>query len=129
EKGSALPPSLSLGFWRSSRTSGRLPDRAEAFVVDVARDRGLVAADRAVRVAAQLQVAELHLEAVVGHEPADERVPLAENELDGLRGLERPDDPAEDAEDARLLAARREVGRRRLRVEAAVAGAPLDPEL
>ena len=49
-------------------------------------------------------------------------VAAPEEELDRLGRLERPDDAAQDAEDARLLAARREVRRRRLGVEAAVAG-------
>src|SRR3712207_7276689 len=48
-------------------------------------------------------------------EPSHERLAHAGRELDRLVRLERADDPGQDAEDAALRAARRELGRRRLR--------------
>jgi hypothetical protein len=66
---------------------------------------------------------ELHLERVVGDDASGERVPFAEDDLDGLGGLQRPDNPAEDAEHAGLLARRRQLGRRRFGVPAPVARA------
>src|SRR6201989_1194992 len=54
---------------------------------------------------------------------ADERLADAEAELERLARLERADDPRQDAEHATFGAARRELRRRRLREEAAVAGA------
>ena len=107
----------------SSVAEDSSPDRAEPLVVDVARDGRLRSADRAVGSRRSLQLAELHLQTVVREQSPDERSSLAEQQLDRLGRLERPDDAAEDAEHARLLAARREVRRRRLRVKAAVARA------
>ena len=46
---------------------------------------------------------------------------MIERELQRLVGLKRADDAGQDAEDAALGAARRQLGRRRLREEAAVA--------
>ena len=48
--------------------------------------------------------------------------PMPSAELERLARLERADDARQDAEHAALGAARRELGRRRLREEAAVAG-------
>src|SRR5438067_6333060 len=47
---------------------------AEAFVVDVLRDRRMLAAGRAVRIAAQLDLAERRVERVEQEVPADERL-------------------------------------------------------
>ncbi len=58
----------------------------------------------------------------------DQRLADAEDELHGLGGLDRADEPGQDAEHARLGAARDEPGRRRLRIQAAVAGAVLGRE-
>ncbi len=83
---------------------------------------GVVAAHRAGLVAAQLELPELHPQRVVGEQAAVEGVAPAEQELDRLRRLDDADDARQDPQHPRLLAARREVGRRRLGVEAAVAG-------
>src|ERR1700712_3597687 len=99
--------------------------RAEAFVVDVLGDGRVLAADRAGLVLAQLERAEGHLERVVHQEATNQRVALAEDQLEHLGGLHDADDARQDAQYASLGAGRREVRRRRLRVEAAVAGALL----
>ena len=70
----------------------RGPSGAELDVVDVLGDRGGLAADRARRVAAELDLAELRHERVEEEQPADERLADAEAELQRLARLERADD-------------------------------------
>src|SRR5689334_21308643 len=94
---------------------------AESLIIDVALDARRVAAHRARRIAAQLELAELHLERVVGHDAPRQGVPFAEDDLDRLGGLQGADDAAQDAEHSGLLARWCEVRRRRLGVPAAVA--------
>ena len=102
---------------------GLVGDRAaERVVVDQPGDGRVLAAERAVRVLADLQLAVLHLEGVVDHQPADQRVADAGEQLDRLVDLDRADAGAEHAEHAALGAARDHARRRRLGVEAAVAG-------
>ena len=72
------------------------------------------------RSATSLKVA---VERVEQQQPADQRLADAERELERLVRLERADDAGQDAEHAALGARRRELRRRRLRVEAAVARA------
>ena len=107
---------------RHQCTSGRAA-LAELDVVDVLGDRRRLAADRAGGVAAELDLGEGGRERVEEEQTADERVADPERELDRLVRLERADDPRQDAEHAALGAARRQLGRRRLREQAAVAGA------
>ena len=97
------------------------PALAELDVVDVVGDGRVVAADRALGVAAEADLRELRLERVEEEQAADERLADPERELQRLVGLERADDPGQDAEDAALGAARGQLRRRRLREEAAVA--------
>src|SRR5438128_11053082 len=66
--------------------------RAEALVVDVLGDGGGLAADRALRSAAQLDLAERGLERVEQEVTTDERLADPEEQLDGLVRLQRPDD-------------------------------------
>ncbi len=96
---------------------------AELDVVDVLGDGRMVAADRALRVTPDGDLVEGRSEGVEEEEPPGERVAASEDELERLVRLDRPDDPREDAEDPALRAARSELGRRRLREEAAVARA------
>ena len=83
---------------------------------------GAVAADRAVGIATHVHLVERRAERVEEEQPAGERLAASEDQLERLVRLERADDPRQDAEDAALGAARRELGRRRLGEEAAVAG-------
>ena len=64
-------------------------------------------------------------ERVEEQQPADERVADPERELQRLGRLDRADHARQHAEHAALGAARGELGRRRLREEAAVARARL----
>ena len=91
-------------------------------------DRRVLAAERAVRVLADLDLAVGHLQRVVDHQPADQRLADAGEQLDRLGDLDRADRRAQHAEHAALGAGRDHAGRRRLRVEAAVARAVLGPE-
>ncbi len=81
------------------------------------------AADGALGIFAELELAEAHAERVDEQEAADERLADAEDELDDLGGLDDADQAGEDAEDAALRAGGDKAGRRRLGIEAAVAGA------
>jgi hypothetical protein len=51
-----------------------LRDAAELLVVDQLRNRRVLAADRAVRILAELHLAEAHVQRVVEEEPSDERL-------------------------------------------------------
>src|SRR5215467_6897214 len=57
-------------------------DPAELLIVDQFLHRGVRAADRAVRVLAQFQLAELHVQRINEQKASDKRLTLAENELD-----------------------------------------------
>ena len=89
----------------------------------LARGDGLVRADRAVRVAAELELGELGLEGIEQEQPAGQRGADPEQDLERLVRLEQAEDARHDAEDAGHGAAGGELGRRRGRVEAAVARA------
>ena len=69
-----------------------------------------------------------HLQGVVDHQPAEQRLADAGDELDRLGDHDRPDRRAQHAEHAALGAGRDHPGRRRHRVEVAVVGAVLVPE-
>ena len=103
-------------------TSSPTPSDGER-LAGLARGDGLVRADRAFRVAAELQLGELGLEGIEQQQPAGERVADPEQDLERLVRLEQAEDARHDAEHAGHGAAGRELGRRRRRVEAAVARA------
>ena len=90
-------------------------------VAGLARLDGRVRADRAVRVAAELELGELGLEGIEQEQPTRERVADPEQDLERLVRLEQAEDARDDAQDAGHGAAGRELGRRRRRVQAAVA--------
>src|SRR5438094_8998668 len=86
---------------------------AESLVVDVRGDRRMVAARWALRIAAELDLAEARLERIEEEEASDERLADPEQQLDSLVSLERADDARQDPEDSRLGTVRRQLGRRR----------------
>src|SRR4029079_11123462 len=90
------------------RMRGRRHNAAELLVIDERLDRRVIAADRAFRIPAQLQLAEAHLQRVVEQQAADERLPAPENQLDRLGRLDDADDAGEHAEHAPFGAARDE---------------------
>src|SRR5689334_19066327 len=96
---------------------------AELLVVDEL-DRAAVdavAARRALRIAAQPELAEPRLDRVVDQQAAGQRLAQPEDQLDRLGRLQDAHDAGQDAEHPRLGARRRLLGGRRLRVQAAVA--------
>ena len=101
---------------------------AERVVVDELGDRRVLPADRALGVLADPHRAVAHLQGVIDHQPTDQRVAHAGDQLDGLVDLDRADGRAQHAEHAALGARRHHAGRRRLRVQAPVARAVLGPE-
>src|SRR6266571_5780049 len=94
---------------------------AEPLIVDVFGDRRMLAADRALRIAAQTDLAEAALERVVKKVSADEGLADPEKQLDRLRRLQSADDARQHAENSCFRARRRELGRRWLGEEAPVA--------
>ena len=75
-------------------------DAAELLVVDELGHGGMRAADRAVGILAQLELAEAHVERVDEEQAADERLAFAEDELDDLSGLDDADEAGQNAEHA-----------------------------
>ncbi len=103
----------------------RLLDRrqpAEGLVVDQTGDGRALAAQRARRILAQLQLAEAHLERIEQQQPADQALADAEQQLEGLDALDHADHARQHSQDPALRARRHQPGRRRIRIEAAIAG-------
>src|SRR5262249_20905675 len=111
---------LYRGFPRAIRRRGsrRLlaADAAELVVVDQLGDRRLVAAHRALWIAADFEFLEGHLQGVVKQQPANERGAFAKNQLHRLRRLDAADQARQNAQHSALRAARHFAGRRRLRI-------------
>src|SRR6266436_3857961 len=94
---------------------------AEFVVVDELVDGGMLSAHRAVGILAQFQLAEFHGQSVKQQQAASEAIAAAEDQLDGLHGLNGPDDSGQHAQNAALRARWHEPGWRRLRIQAAIA--------
>src|SRR5262249_22932270 len=106
--------SLGLGFAVGADSAqGPRGRQAELLVVDVLDRARVLAADRALRVAAQGDLVEGRVERVEEHQPAGERLADPQQVLEGLGGLQRAHDPRQHAEHAALGARRRELRRRR----------------
>src|SRR5579859_615026 len=109
---------------------------AERLVVDELVDRRIVAAQRAIRIARDPDLSELHAQAIEQHQPVHQWVAQVENELDRLDRLDRADDATHRPEHARLGAAGHRAWRWRRGKEAPIAalagqehiGAPLKAE-
>src|SRR5262249_32458358 len=96
-------------------------DAAELLVIDELCHRRVRAADRAIGILLQLQLAEFHPQRGVDQEPPDERLAYPEDQLHRFGRLDDADDARQHAEDAALGAARHEPWRRWFRIQAAVA--------
>src|SRR5580704_10139900 len=81
------------------------------------------AAERAIGIFAQLEFAEAHGERVEEQQTADERFADADDEFQSFGCLNRADDSGQHAEHAAFGARGHEARRRRLRIQAAIAGA------
>src|SRR5437667_2614562 len=75
---------------------------AERLVVDELVDGRIVTAQRAVRIARDAHLAELHAQAVEQHQPIHQRIAQVEDELDRLGCLNGADDAAHRAEHTRF---------------------------
>ena len=95
--------------------------RAEGLIIYQFRDRGIVAADWAGRVAADFERVEVHLQGVVHQQATDERVALTENEFDDFSGLHEANRAGQNAQHACFVSRRRQICRRRRGVQASVA--------
>ena len=70
----------------------------------------MVAADRALGIAPQLQLAETHLQGVVQKQPSDERLSGAEDQLDRFGRLDDADHAGQHAQHSPFGAARDQSG-------------------
>src|SRR6266849_10197465 len=102
---------------RRSLTGGACAVSVDREILD--RRRG--PAEGALGIAPQPDLAEAHAERVVGQKPPDQRLADAEQQLYGLRRLNRSDHSWEHAQDTGLASGGDEARRRWCRVEAAVA--------
>src|SRR5579863_6766862 len=80
------------------------------------------AAERAIGIFLELELAKLHAESVEEHEASDKRITRTENQFDCFDGLQRANNSGQHAEDATLSAGRDESRRGRLWIQATVAG-------
>ena len=78
-------------------------------------------AGRAIGILAQLEFAELHVQRIDQQQPADQRLALAQNQLDDFGGLHHADQPGQNAQHSTFGAGRNQSRRWRLGIEAAVA--------
>src|SRR5215204_6097171 len=101
---------------------------AKLFVVDQLLNFRLLAANRALRILAQFELAELHRPRVKQQQTIDQQIFRTENDLDRFVCLDRPDNARQYTEHTTFRARRHEAGRRRLRIQAAIARALLGPE-
>src|SRR5262249_15387348 len=101
---------------------------AEGLVVDEPGDGRPGTTHRALRVLANAELPEAHRERVDQDETSDERLADAEENLQRLDGLHRPEKARQNTENAALGAARHEARRRGLREEAAIARSLRRPE-
>ena len=77
-------------------------DAAEDLVVDEALDRRIDPAHRAVRILAQLHLAESHRPGIEQKQAIDERLAVVKEQLDRLGRLDRADDPGQHAQHTTL---------------------------
>ena len=121
---------IESGFQIAWRNLRHLHRRAGSFfaanaakfvVIDEFVNRAMRAAHGAVRVLAQLELAESHSQCVKQEQATNEIVPTAENELDCFHRLDRANDSGQNAEHSAFRAGRHESRWRRFGIEAAVA--------
>src|SRR5689334_10783853 len=81
----------------------------------------MFAADRAVRIFAQLDEIKAHVQRIVQQQPPDEIIPYAKNQLDGLGRLDGSNRTRKNTQNSTFSAAWDEAGRRWLRKQAPIA--------
>src|SRR5207247_1662202 len=110
-----------VGIYPGSHRFGG--DAAELIVIDQFVDGGVVATERAVRVAAQFEFLEPHIERVEEQQAADEGTAFAQSQLEDFRGLNAADNAGQHAQDTPFGATGHHPGRRRFRIKTPIAGA------
>ena len=80
-------------------------------------------ADRAIRILAQLEFAELHVQGIDQQQAANQGFAFAQNQLDDFGGLHHADQPRQDAQHSALGAGRHQARRWWLGIQAAIARA------
>ncbi len=101
---------------------------AKLVVVYQLRHCRMRAANRALRILAQLEFTEFHPERVNQQQPSNERFAHSKNQLDHFSSLHHADQPGENAEHSAFRARRHQPRWWRLRIETAVAWAILRRE-
>src|SRR5467141_3759714 len=79
---------------------------AKFVIIDQLGDRRMCSAHRAVRILAQLELAEFHPESVKKQQASHEIFPAAEDQLDRFHRLDGTDDSGQNAEDSSFGARR-----------------------
>src|SRR5208282_1438628 len=123
---SAIEPRLqvsrsNLGHGGLRRGSFFAADAAEFRVVDQFGHGGMVPANGTFGILAQFELTETHCERVEEKQPPHEVLAFANNKFERLRRLNRTDDSRQHAENSSFRARRNKPGRRRLRIQAAIA--------
>src|SRR5690348_2163959 len=98
-------------------------DSTKFLVINQLRNSWMRSAHRALRIFAQFQFPELEIQRIEQQQTANQRLALAENQLDGFKRLNRTDDAGQHSQYSAFGTAWNEARRWRLRVEAAVARA------
>ena len=93
---------------------------AKGLVIDQLGNRGLLSANRTVRILAQLEFPNVERESVQQNQSADQRLTDAEDQLHRLERLNTSHDSGQHAENASFGAGGNQTGRRRLAKEASV---------
>src|ERR1700733_14032199 len=93
-------------------------DAAELLIVDQLCHGGVRAADGAVGILAQLELAEAHVERIDQEQAPDERLAFAEDQLDDLCGLDDADEAGQNAKYAAFRAGGDQPRRRRFGIKA-----------
>src|SRR5690242_20604015 len=96
---------------------------AKFIVVDELVNRAIRTAHRTLGIFTQFEFTEAHSQRVKQEQASNEIVAAAENQFDGLHGLNGPDDPGQNAKHSAFCARRHKPRRRRFGIEAAVARA------
>src|SRR5260370_1390666 len=81
----------------------------------------MLATGRALRIAEEAQFTEIASQSVIGHQATNQRLANAKQEFDGLCRLQQTDDAGQYAQNSCLCATWRQLWRRRLRIETAIA--------
>src|SRR6266478_9583940 len=81
-------------------------ESAEFLVVEEFGDRRMRAAEWAVGIAPDADLAEPHGQRIVHQQASDQRLPLADNEFDGFRRLDDPNHSGQHAQDPDLTTRR-----------------------